>query len=86
MKLKEGFLLREVAGQVVVLPTGDELDLNMMITLNDTGKFLWERLEEETSEEALVEALLSEYDVDKETAVKSVAGFVAKLHDNGFLC
>ena len=85
MKLKEGFLLREVAGQVVVLPTGDELDLNMMITLNDTGKFLWERLEEETSEEALVEALLSEYDVDKETAVKSVVFFVAKLHDNGFL-
>lgn len=86
MKLKEGFLLREVAGQVVVLPTGDELDLNMMITLNDTGKFLWEHLEEETTEEALVEALLGEYDVDKDTAAKSVAAFVQKLSDNDFLC
>ena len=86
MKLKEGFLLREVAGQVVVLPTGDELDLNMMITLNDTGKFLWEHLEEETTEETLVEALLGEYDVDKETAAKSVAAFVQKLRDNDFLC
>ena len=48
MKLKSGFLLREVAGQVVVLPTGGNLDLDMMITLNETGKFLWERLESET--------------------------------------
>ena len=44
MKLKDGFVLRQVAGQTVVLPCGDALDLNMMITLNDTGTFLWERL------------------------------------------
>ena len=86
MKLKEGFLLRQVAGQTVVLPTGDELDLNMMITLNDTGAFLWERLQDETTEDALVEALLGEYDVDEATARKSVAAFVQKLNDNGFLC
>ena len=86
MKLKEGFLLRQVAGQTVVLPTGDELDLNMMITLNDTGAFLWERLQDETTEDALVEALLGEYDVDEATARKSVAAFVHKLNDNGFLC
>ena len=85
MKLKDGFLLRQVAGENVVLPTGRELDLNMMITLNDTGRFLWERLNTEISEEALVEALLSEYDVDRETAEKSVAAFVKKLNDNGFL-
>ena len=45
MKIKEGFLLRQIAGQNVVLPTGNELDLNMMITLNDTGVFLWEWLQ-----------------------------------------
>jgi len=85
MKIKDGFILRSVAGQTVVLPTGDELDLNMMITLNETGTFLWERLQEETTEDALVSALLSEYDVDEETARKAVAGFAAKLNDNGFL-
>ena len=85
MKLKEGFLLRQVAGQTVVLPTGGELDLNMMITLNDTGAFLWQRLAEETDESALIAALLAEYDVDEETAKKAVAGFVEKLNDNGFL-
>ena len=63
MKLKEGFLLRQVAGQTVVLPTGGELDVNMMITLNDTGAFLWHRLAEETDESALIAALLAEYSI-----------------------
>ena len=85
MKLKEGFLLRQVAGQTVVLPTAEELDMNMMITLNETGAFLWERLSEETDAETLVNALLAEYDVDAETAKAAVAAFVAKLSDNGFL-
>ena len=85
MKIKEGFLLRQVAGQTVVLPIGGDMDLNLMITLNDTGAFLWEKLQEETDEAALVAALLGEYDVDEATAKKAVADFVAKLNDNGFL-
>ena len=85
MKLKDGFLLRQVAGQTVVLPTAAELDLNMMITLNDTGAFLWERLNEETDEAELVAALLAEYDVDETTAKAAVAAFVKKLNENGFL-
>lgn len=85
MKLKDGFILRSVAGQSVVLPTGGDLDLNMMITLNDTGAFLWEKLENETTEENLVIALLAEYDVDEDTAKAAVAAFVEKLENNGFL-
>ena len=85
MKLKDGFILRTVAGQTVVLPTGGELDLNMMITLNETGAFLWERLQNETDEAALVAALLGEYDVDEATAKKAVEDFVAKLRENEFL-
>lgn len=85
MKIKDGFVLRQVAGQAVVLPGGDALDLNMMITLNDTGAFLWERLQRETSEDALVAALLSEYDVDADTARRAVVAFVDKLNAHGFL-
>ena len=85
MKLKDGFILRQVAGKTVVLPCDDALDLNVMITLNGTGAFLWEHLKEETTQEALVAALLGEYDVDKETACASVAAFLEKLSANGFL-
>ena len=85
MKLKDGFLMRQVAGQTVVLPTGNLVDLDMMITLNDTGKFLWEALNNETTEDALVEALLAEYDVDQERARSSVEAFVARLKELNFL-
>ena len=85
MKLKEGFLLREIAGDTVVIPTGETVDLNMMITLNDTGSFLWQKLEEETDEAGLVKALLAEYDVDELTAQTHVASFVRKLKDHDFL-
>ncbi len=85
MKLKDGFLIREVAGQIVVLPIGGDLDLNMMISLNETGKFLWEHLQEETDVDKLVQALLSEYDVDEATARRSVEAFVEKLKQNELL-
>lgn len=85
MKIKDGFILRQVARQSVVLPAGNELNMNMMITLNDTGAFLWEHLQTETDEDALVAALLSEYDVDENTARVSVRQFVEKLNENGFL-
>ena len=85
MKLKKGFVLSSVAGETVVLPTEDVVDLNVMITLNETAKFLWEHLEEETDLDGLVAALLSEYEVDAETARFHAAAFVKKLEDNGLL-
>lgn len=85
MKMKEGFILRTVAGETVVLPTGGVTNFDMMITLNDTGRFLWERLTDGAEEEELVKALLAEYDVTEEVAAKSVAAFVARLKELDFL-
>ena len=84
MKIKEGFLLRQVAGKNVVLPGGD-LDLNMMITLNETGAFLWEQLQSEKSEQELIAALLDAFDVEETVAAKAVSAFIQKLNDHGFL-
>ena len=85
MKLKEGFILREVAGENVVIPTGDALDLNMMITLNETGCTLWKRLEQEAELADLTAALLAEYEVDEATAAAAAEQFVAKLKEHDFL-
>ena len=85
MKMKEGFLLRRIAGQNIVLPAEGDMDLNMMITLNETGAFLWEHLQEQTDAEALVAALLKEYDVTPERAAAAVSGFLAKLREQHFL-
>lgn len=85
MKLKPGFILRQVAGENVVIPAGSDLNLNLMITLNDTGAFLWKLLEQDTDEEAMTAALLAEYDVDEHSARAHVAAFVNKLKEQDFL-
>lgn len=85
MKLKDGFILRTVAGETVVLPAAGVTNFDMMITLNDTGRFLWERLAVGAEEADLVKALLAEYDVTEEVAANSVAAFVARLKELDFL-
>lgn len=85
MKLKEGFILREVAGQIVVLPSGNDLNLNMMITLNETGKFIWNLLKQDVTESDVVSAILKEYKVDQAAAEAAVTGFIRKLNEHGFL-
>ena len=85
MKIKEGFVLREVAGDTVVLPTGD-LNINPMITLNESSAFLWKLMEVETTEEEVIKAVLAKYDdTDEEMAAKAVKGFVNQLAEHGFL-
>ncbi len=80
MKIKDGYMLREVAGNSVVVAVGKAtLDFNGLITLNGSGTFLWKRLAEETSPEALLTALLGEYDIDEATAQKDIAEFIGKL-------
>ena len=84
MKIKEGFILRQVVGQTVALPMDAELNLNMMITLNETGAFLWNLMsKKDVSEADLVDALLKEYDVEREIAERDVARIVASLAESG---
>ena len=85
MKLKDGFVMRTIAGKIIVLPSGDSLDLNKMITLNETGKFIWERLDKETTEENIVNEILAVYDVSYEHAATCVTEFIGKLRSYDFL-
>lgn len=85
MKVKDGFALREIAGKTVVIPAGDGLDLDRMITLNETGLFLWKLLERETEEDAVLAALLAEYDVDETVAKRHVSAFIDQLKEHDFL-
>lgn len=85
LKLKEGFVMRKIAGETVVLPTGDKLDLNMMITLNDTAVFLWERLLQGTTREELIAALLKQYDVEESRGTSAVDAFLKRLREHQFL-
>lgn len=85
MKIKEGYILRVVAKQNVVLPAVGDLDLDRMLTLNSTGKFLWEHLEQGSEVEDLVQAMLDHYEIEENTARTCVTNFVKNLERYGFL-
>lgn len=86
MKIKEGFLLRNIAGSNIVVPVGAaSVDFNGMITLNDSGAFLWKELEKGGDEETLTAALLREYDVDEAMARSSAIDYIRKLDEAGVL-
>ena len=86
MRIKEGFILRQVAGNYIVIGVGDEaVDFNGMITVNETGAFLWSILEKGATKEDMLKALMEEYDVDEETAKKDITDFLYKLNDGKLL-
>jgi len=80
MKIKEGYLLREVAGNHVVIPIG-HLDFDGMITLNEGGMLLWKAMQSDCTNEDLISVLLNEYEIDRQTAERDVAAFVKRLQE-----
>lgn len=82
MKIKSGFVLKEVAGSFIVVSVGERVkDFNGVIMLNETGVFLWKKLERGATEKELIDALLSEYDVEESVAKADVDGFIAKMKE-----
>ena len=80
MKIKEGYLLRNVAGNDVVVPVGN-LDFDGMITLNETGSFIWKALEKGCTLEELISKFLEEYEVDRAIAERDLTAFLQKLKE-----
>ncbi len=86
MKIVPGFIIREVAGEVIAIPTGEATRrLSGMVALNSTGRFLFELLQHETTEADLVNALLNQYEVDRNSAEADVSDFISLLNEHGFL-
>ena len=80
MKLRQDVVLRQVAGNWIVLPlAGVKLDSADMLNLNDTGAMLWNVLKNDPRPEALVAALTAEYDVSIQQAQADVDAFLQKL-------
>lgn len=78
MKIKEGYILRQVAGSNIVVPVG-KLDFDGVITLNDTGVFIWKLLSAGCTKDELIEKITAEYDVSQEIASKDAELFIEKL-------
>ena len=86
MRIVSGFIVREIAGNTVAVPTGDSARrLSGLVSLNGSGKFLFELLQTEQSQESLVQALTDAYEVTREVASADVAEFIVMLRENNML-
>lgn len=86
MKLKSQLMLRKIADNWMAVPVGERTrDVPGVIVLNETGAFLWKLLEQDTTQQDLVSALLAEYEVDMETAKQDVEKFLADLRERAWL-
>lgn len=86
MKVDKEFVLREIAGDYIIIPTGKTvLDFNGLITVNEVGAALWNMLQEEVSLDDLVKGILSEYEVEEEVAREDIQEFLATLEKGGIL-
>lgn len=80
MKIKEGFMLRNVADNYIVVPVGKaSLEFKGLINLNGVGAFIWECLEKETTIEEVIDKVIQEYGIDSELAARDVNNFIKKL-------
>ena len=84
MKKIKSFISRTIAGETVLVPAEETAhDFNGMISLTDTAA--WEHIEEAADFNQLVDMILDEYEVDRETAAVDASGFVMQLLQHGMI-
>lgn len=86
MKIRSGYMLRKVIDTYVIMGLGsDNYVPNRIMSLNETGAYLWGLLEKGSDKQALIDNLISEYEVDLTTAEKDVDVFLDQLRDKDLI-
>ncbi len=82
--VKQGYIVREIAGEYIAVPVDSSCGTNIVI-LNPVSKFLWDELRTEKSFDELLDAMLKNYDVSKEEAESDLKDFLMQLIENGLM-
>lgn len=86
MKIKDGLMLCRVGNEYVVLANSNaDMQIRGLTTVNETGAFIWDLLQEDRDEASVIDAVLCEFETDRETAERDVETFCGLLRDNDFL-
>lgn len=87
MKIRSGFILRDVAGKTYVVATGAlSKEFNGMITLNEMGKFIWLLLQNDITRDEIVDKIMQEcIDADRKVVESDVNNFLAQLKKDNIL-
>lgn len=80
MKIKDGFILKDVAGSKIVIATGSaKLDFNGVITFNDVGAEVFTMLDGTNTVEAIISHIAAEYGIDEATVKADVEKLIDKM-------
>ena len=80
MKIKNGFVLRDVGGQAVVIAVGEaSKTFHGMINLNATGKEIWQGIESGLDVDQMVEKMVETYEVEPDKAREDIQAMVDKM-------
>jgi hypothetical protein len=86
MEIKKEMIHRQLAGENILVPGGNAvLDLNGLFVMTETGAFIWSILPQAETEDEIVDKMLEEYDVDRETAQEDVKEFLGRLREYGII-
>lgn len=86
MKISKEFILREIAGEYILVPVGKTaLTFNGLVTVNEVGALIWDMLEKGSDVSTIVNGILDEYDVDEQTATADVLEFISYLKSNNII-
>jgi len=86
MKIKDGFVLRNVVDEHIVMPTGDNIaKFEGAVVLNDVSAFVFEQLKRPVSKEDVLEAVLNEFEVDEATAKADLENLLVQFEEMGLI-
>ena len=86
MKAKNGFVLRHVVDEYILMPTGDNIGVfNGTVLLNEVSAFVWEKLQNPLSRDDLLKAILDEFEVEKAVASADLDALLVTLKDYGVI-
>ncbi len=79
-EMKSKFVARAVGNELILVPlTGNVAQMNELFTLNETAKFIWENIKENTTVEELETLMTDAFDIDNQTAKNDIENFILKL-------
>lgn len=86
MKRNKNFILRKIAGESIIVPTGEATKkFNGLFSPNRTAAFIWEHIEEVADTEEMIRLVLEHFDVEEETARTDVEGLIKEMKLMGFV-
>ena len=86
MKAREGFILRNLVGELVLMPAGAQIrTFQGLVRMNELSSFIWQHLAAETTREDLLAAILDAYEVDPATAAADLDETLDKMRSMDLL-